>query len=70
MSGGSTWGNVCSLEIPDESCPEELPNHGSLSIMPQLRAANDPENGDEIPDDFLLHFCCSILPPAELLKQS
>jgi 2-oxoglutarate dehydrogenase E1 component len=35
---------------------EELPNHGSLSIMRQLRAADDLENGDEIPGQFLLHF--------------
>jgi hypothetical protein len=38
--------------------------------MRQLRAANDPENGDEIPDAFLLHFYCSIHSAAELLKQT
>jgi len=38
--------------------------------MRQLRAVHDPENGDEIPDVFLLHFYCSIHPFAELLKQT
>ena len=32
--------------------PEQLPNHGSVSIMQQLCAPDDPENGDKIPGEF------------------